>query len=182
MARVGVFICHCGENIARTVDVAAGGRGGRQVARRGVQRGLQVHVLRPGPAVDPQGHRGPQADRRGGRRVQPADARDRPSAAPPPTAGLNPYLLKWPTSASTARGFTSDRAAATAKAIDLVRVMVEKVKRNRGLYPSPSRSSRRRWSSAAASRASRRRWTSPTAARRSSSSRRAPPSAGTWPA
>ena len=23
MARVGVFICHCGENIARTVDVAA---------------------------------------------------------------------------------------------------------------------------------------------------------------
>ena len=23
MARVGVFVCHCGENIARTVDCAA---------------------------------------------------------------------------------------------------------------------------------------------------------------
>ena len=23
MARIGVFICHCGENIARTVDCAA---------------------------------------------------------------------------------------------------------------------------------------------------------------
>ena len=76
MARIGVFICHCGENIARTVDVAAAAAAAGQDARRGVQRGLQVHVLRPGPATGPPGDRGPQADRRGGRRVQPADARD----------------------------------------------------------------------------------------------------------
>jgi len=56
MARIGVFICHCGENIARTVDVSAVSEAARKMP--GVVSVLiQVHVLGPGPGDDPQGDR-----------------------------------------------------------------------------------------------------------------------------
>ena len=66
MARIGVFICWCGENIARNVDVRASGRRGRRAARRALLAGLQVHVLRPGPGADPREDRRREAGRRGG--------------------------------------------------------------------------------------------------------------------
>ena len=66
MARIGVFICWCGENIARTVDVRAGDGGSGRVARRALRGELQVHVLGPRPGADPRADRGREARRRGG--------------------------------------------------------------------------------------------------------------------
>ncbi len=48
-------------------------------------------------------------------------------------AGLNPFSARWPTSASTAPGSTKTATQATAKAIDIGRTIVEKVKRNKPL-------------------------------------------------
>ena len=122
-------------------------------------------------------------DRRGRGRLLAAHARE---DLPPRRGRRRPQPVpaaRWPTSASTARGSTRTARRPRAKAIDLVRMIVEKVKRNRAAAadPHPGRPSAR-WSSAAASPASRPRWTSPTAATRSSWSRRSPPSAATWPA
>ena len=48
MKRIGVFVCHCGTNIAGTVDVPRVVEEMRQVPRGRLRRRLQVHVLRPG--------------------------------------------------------------------------------------------------------------------------------------
>ena len=66
MARIGVFICWCGENIARTVDVERVAQAGGRAARRALRAELQVHVLGPGPGDDPRENRVREAGRRGG--------------------------------------------------------------------------------------------------------------------
>ena len=75
-ARVGVYVCHCGSNIAGTVDVADvakwAGEHLPNVDRRPRQ---QVHVLQPGPGADREGHQGAGADTRGGGRLLAAPAR-----------------------------------------------------------------------------------------------------------
>ena len=87
MARVGVFICHCGENIARTVDVAAAAAAAAKMP--GVVYSVDYKYMCSDPGQ--QLVRKAIADHKltgvGGRRVQPADARDAPSAAPPPRPG-----------------------------------------------------------------------------------------------
>jgi heterodisulfide reductase subunit A len=134
MARVGVFICHCGENIARTVDcaavAAAAGKlpgvvhsidykymcsdpGQQMVKKAIVEKKLTGVVV---AACSPRMH----------------ERTFRSAAA---EAGLNPFLLEMANVREHCSWVHADRAAATAKAIDLVRVMVEKVKRNRALYP-----------------------------------------------
>ncbi len=46
MARIGVFLCWCGENIARTVDVAEVAKLSAEIPGVRVALRLQVHVLR----------------------------------------------------------------------------------------------------------------------------------------
>ena len=50
-------------------------------------------------------------------------------------AGLNPYLLEMANIREHCSWVHDNKAEATKKAIDLVRVMVAKTKRNRALYP-----------------------------------------------
>ncbi len=45
-SRIGVFICHCGHNIASVVDVAAVAQTGAATSRRGPRRGESLHLLR----------------------------------------------------------------------------------------------------------------------------------------
>ncbi len=45
--RIGVYICHCGLNIAGTVNVGEVREFHLPRARRGDRAGLQVHVFRP---------------------------------------------------------------------------------------------------------------------------------------
>ena len=134
MARIGVFICHCGENIARTVDCPA------VAAEAGKLPGVVVSVDYKYMCSDPgQGliRKAIVEQKLTGVVVASCSPRMheltfRRAAA---EAGLNPYLLEMANLREHCSWVHDDRAAATAKAIDLVRVMVEKVKRNRALYP-----------------------------------------------
>ncbi len=134
MARIGVFICHCGENIARTVDVAK------------VREALEKH---PGVvhAVDYRY----MCSAPGQEMIREAIAEKRLTgvvvAACSPHmheltfrracagAGLNPYLCEMANIREHCSWVHGDREKATQKAIELVRFLVEKVKRNRPLMP-----------------------------------------------
>ena len=134
MAKVGVFICHCGENIARTVDVdeltdeveEMGGvvfskdykyicsDPGQDLIKETIQKhdlsGVVVAACSP--------------------RMHETTFRGACSAA-----GLNPYLCEMANSREHCSWVHTDEEEATQKAIDMVRVMTEKVKRNTELEP-----------------------------------------------
>ena len=134
MARVGVFICHCGENIARTVDCAAVAQAAARLP--GVVESVDYKYMCSDPGQ--QMIKAAIADKKltgvvvaacSPRMHEPTFRR---AAA---EAGLNPYLLEMANVREHCSWVHDDRRAATDKAIDLVRVMVEKVKRNRRLHP-----------------------------------------------
>jgi heterodisulfide reductase subunit A len=132
MARIGVFVCWCGENIARTVDVkkvvetAAGFPGvahaadyrymcsepGQKLIADAIREkkltGLVV------AACSPQMHE---------KTFQKAAA----------TAGLNPYLVEMANIREHCSWVHENRDEATTKAIDIVRMMVAKVRQNEPL-------------------------------------------------
>jgi heterodisulfide reductase subunit A len=134
VSRVGVFICHCGENIARTVDVvavaAAAGKmpgvvhsveykymcsdPGQQLVKNAIAEHNLTGVVVA--ACSPRMH----------------ESTFRRAAA---EAGLNPFLLEMANVREHCSWVHEDKALATEKAVDLVRVMVEKVRRNRALKP-----------------------------------------------
>ncbi|HEY3281792.1 MAG TPA: CoB--CoM heterodisulfide reductase iron-sulfur subunit A family protein, partial [Armatimonadota bacterium] len=129
MARLGVFICHCGENIARTVDVKRVAEALSQ--HSGVVYSTETKYMCSEPGQNLirkaiEEHRlsgvvvascSPHMHERTFRRVC-------------SQAGLNPFLCEIANIREQCSWIHEDREAATAKAIDLVRLMVEKVKRN----------------------------------------------------
>jgi heterodisulfide reductase subunit A len=134
MARIGVFICHCGENIAGTVDVAAvtqtaarlpgvahaedygymcSDPGQKRLIEAIREKGLTgVVVAACSPAMHEMTFRGAAVE-----------------------GGLNPFLSEMANIREQCSWVHQDRREATSKASDLVRLMVEKVKRNRALSP-----------------------------------------------
>ncbi len=54
--KTGVYVCHCGTNIAATVDVAAVAEFARGLEGVVIGPRLYLHVLRPGPGPDQAGH------------------------------------------------------------------------------------------------------------------------------
>ncbi len=65
--RVGVYICHCGTNIAKTVDVKEVARWAREQEHVEICSRLPIHVLQPRPGPDRGGHPQSTADAGGGR-------------------------------------------------------------------------------------------------------------------
>ena len=134
MARIGVFICHCGENIARTVDPVAVIEAAKKM--HGVAYAVDYKYM----CSDP-----------GQQMIKDAIAKHRLTgvvvAACSPRmhettfrrasaeAGLNPYLCEMANIREHCSWVHEDKAEATEKAIDLVRVMVEKAKKNEELEP-----------------------------------------------
>ena len=128
MARIGVFVCHCGENISRTVDVeqvaatAAKLPGvafatdykymcsdpGQSLLKKAVvEHGLDGIVV---AACSPRMH----------------EKTFRNAAK---AAGLNPYLCEMANIREHCSWVHEDRAEATAKAMDIVQMMVARVKK-----------------------------------------------------
>ena len=129
MAKIGVFVCHCGENIARTVDVEAVRdaaklmRGvvhsedykymcssvGQNLIKNAIkEKGLTgVVVACCSPKMHEPTFRNASGD-----------------------AGLNPYLCEIANVREQCSWVHEDKAVATPKAIDLTRLMVEKVARD----------------------------------------------------
>ena len=134
MARVGVFICHCGENIGRTVDCPALAEAAAHLP--GVVESVDYKYMCSDPgqqmikdAIKEKKLTGVVVAACSPRMHEPTFRR---AAA---EAGLNPFLLEMANVREHCSWVHEDRGQATAKAIDLVRVMVEKVKRNAELNP-----------------------------------------------
>ena len=150
MAKIGVFVCHCGLNIAATVDV---NRVVEEVSRHPDVLHAEDYIFMcsdPGQLLV-QG------------RIQELGLQGLVMANCSPTlhertfrmaaeaVGLNPYLVEvanireavsWP--------HMKEPERATEKAIEIIMAQVEKVKQNVELHTSRCPSPRRCWSSGAA--------------------------------
>jgi heterodisulfide reductase subunit A len=132
MSKIGVFVCHCGENISATVDcekvaeTASGYDGvvysidykymcsdpGQSLIRSAIaEKGLDGVVV---AACSPRMH----------------EPTFRKACA---EAGLNPYLCEMANLREHCSWVHEKGEATTEKAIDLVRILVEKVKKNTSL-------------------------------------------------
>jgi len=134
MARIGVFVCWCGENIARTVDVERVTEAAK--AFPGVVWAENYKYM----CSDPGQNMVKQAVREH-RLTGVVVAACSPSMHEPTfrsacaEAGLNPYLCEMANIREHCSWVHDDRAAATEKAIDLVRMIALKVQRNEALDP-----------------------------------------------
>jgi heterodisulfide reductase subunit A2 len=129
MARIGVFVCHCGENIGRTVDAA---RVARELATLpGVVHSEDYKYMcsDPGQALI----KGAIAEKRLTGVVVAACSphmHEKTFRRACANAGLNPYLCEMANVREHCSWIHSNRERATDKAIDLTRFIVEKIKRN----------------------------------------------------
>jgi heterodisulfide reductase subunit A len=134
MARIGVFICHCGENIAGTVDCA------KAAAELSSHPGVAYAVDYKYMCSDP----GQEQIRRA---IRERKLTGVVVAACSPRmhevtfrrvcsdAGLNPYLCEMANIREQCSWVHADKEKATIKAVEIIRSMVEKVKRNSELTP-----------------------------------------------
>ena len=132
MSRIGVFVCHCGENIGRTVDCAAVAEAlkdhpgvahaedykymcsdpGQQLVKKAIEENHLTGVVVA--ACSPHMHE--KTFRR---------AADQ--------AGLNKFMCEMANIREHCSWIHEDRDEATAKAIDIGRTIIEKVKHNKPL-------------------------------------------------
>ncbi len=134
MARIGVFICWCGENIARTVDVE---RVAQEVAKLPGVRCAQTYKYTcsdPGQAIIREKIKSEKLDGVVVASCSP-HMHMRTFRKTVASAGLNPYLLEMANIREQCSWVTHDRDKATAKAIDLISLSVAKVKNNHALQP-----------------------------------------------
>jgi len=134
LARIGVFICHCGENIARAVDCA------KLAETAGTWPGVAHSVDYKYLCSDPGQNLIKDA-------IEEHNLTGLVIAACSPkmhettfrraakTAGLNQYLVECSNIREQCSWVHDEGEATTNKAIELVRMMVEKVKHNSPLEP-----------------------------------------------
>ncbi len=135
MTRIGVFICHCGINIAGTVDVQSVAETLRDYPGVAFATDYKYMCSEPGQTIIQQAIAEHQLDGVVVAACSPAmhEATFRKAAA---AAGLNPYRVEianireqisWP--------HQKVPAEATRKAVEIVRTMVEKVRYDQPLEP-----------------------------------------------
>nr|HRC66611.1 CoB--CoM heterodisulfide reductase iron-sulfur subunit A family protein [Bacteroidales bacterium] len=134
MARIGVFICHCGENIGETVDCTKLA----EVTSRfpGVVKSVDYKYMcsEPGQTLIKEAIKG---NRLTGVVVAACSPRMHESTFRKTCseAGLNPFLCEIANLREHCSWVHEKSEEATNKAIDIVRALVEKVKLNEPLYP-----------------------------------------------
>ncbi|HWR00905.1 MAG TPA: CoB--CoM heterodisulfide reductase iron-sulfur subunit A family protein [Chlorobaculum sp.] len=134
MAKIGVFVCHCGENIASMVDTAnlvaeISEHPGVEICteykyfcsepgQETVKRAIREHNLTGVvvAACSPRMH----------------EQTFRKACA---EAGLNPYMLELANIREQCSWVHTEKDEATEKAIEITRSLIEKVKRNNALFP-----------------------------------------------
>src|SRR5664279_899884 len=134
MARIGVFICHCGENISATIDCA-------EVARvaagfPGVVHSIDYKYMCSDPgqnlvkdAIKEKNLTGVVVASCSPRMHEPTFRKACSDA------GLNPYMCEMANLREHCSWVHEKSEATTQKAIDLVRTLVEKVKLDKPLFP-----------------------------------------------
>jgi len=133
MSRIGVFICHCGENIAGTVDVIKAAEAASKFP--GVVHSVEYKYMCSDPgqtlirdAIREKKLTGVVVAACSPRMHEPTFRR---ACA---EAGLNPFLCEMANIREHCSWVHEKNDLTTKKAIDLIRIMVEKVKRNKPLY------------------------------------------------
>ena len=134
MARIGVFVCWCGENIARNVDVQAIAAAAAE--EPGVACGVAYKYMCSDPGQTLIGEK-IASERLDGIVIASCSPHMhlktfRKTAQ---RQGLNPYLVEMANIREHCSWVHHDREQATAKALDLIRMAVAKVRRDQALEP-----------------------------------------------
>ena len=133
MSKIGVFICHCGENISATVDVVRVAEAAGKL--EGVEFSTDYKYMCSDPGqtlikqmIKEKGLTGVVVAACSPRMHEPTFRKACSSA------GLNPYMCEMSNLREHCSWVHDKSEATTQKAIDLVRTLVEKVKYNKPLY------------------------------------------------
>ncbi|WP_243348526.1 CoB--CoM heterodisulfide reductase iron-sulfur subunit A family protein [Parabacteroides sp. FAFU027] len=134
MSKIGVFICHCGENISATVDCEKVAEAASKIDGVEVSTDYKYMCSDPGQtliknAIKEKGLTGVVVGACSPRMHEPTF---RKACA---EAGLNPYLCEMSNLREHCSWVHEKSEETTDKAIDLVRMLVEKVKKNKPLNP-----------------------------------------------
>ncbi len=134
MARIGVFVCHCGSNIAGTVDCAAVAEAARAMPGVVFATDYKYMCSEPGQRLIQEKIGAEQLDRIVVASCSPRmhEPTFRRAVA---AAGVNPYRMEMANLREHVSWVHHDRAVATAKAIDIVGMLVAKVARDEALAP-----------------------------------------------
>ena len=134
MSRIGVFICHCGENISKTVDCGRVAEAARQLPGVAYAVDYRYTCSEPGQA---QIREAIQKYKLTGVVVGACSPRmhEKTFRKTCAAAGLNPYLCEIANLREQCSWVHADREPATRKAIDIVRSIVARVQRNTALSP-----------------------------------------------
>ncbi len=129
MARIGVFVCHCGSNIAATVDVRAVAEAASRFP--GVVHSVEYKYMCSDPgqqiiedAIREHELTGIVVSACSPRMHEPTFRRVAERA------GLNPFLVEMANIREHCSWVHDDRGEATAKALETLRMLIEKVRRN----------------------------------------------------
>ena len=135
MRRVGVFICHCGTNIAAGIDIARVVEAAQELP--GVVMAMEYKYMcsEPGQVAVKEAIKEHDLDRVviGACSPRMHEATFRKALG---DAGMNPYLLEVANLREQCAWVHKDKDTATTKAIDLIRMAVAKVSKNEPLYTS----------------------------------------------
>jgi heterodisulfide reductase subunit A len=132
MARIGLFVCHCGENIGRTVDCAAVAEAMKDHPGVVHAEDYKYMCSDPGQALI---KKAIEEEHLTGVVVAACSPHmhEKTFRRAASQAGLNPFLCEMANIREQCSWIHDDRAEATAKATDIARTIVEKVKNNRPL-------------------------------------------------
>ena len=134
MSRIGVFVCHCGENIGRTVDCERVARECGKVPGVVVSVNYKYMCSDPGQSLIKDAVREHKLT---GIVVSACSPRMHESTfrRVAEQAGVNPFLCEMANIREHCSWVHENREVATQKAIDLAKIMIEKVRYNTPLYP-----------------------------------------------
>jgi heterodisulfide reductase subunit A len=134
MSRIGVFVCHCGENISRTVDVERVAAAAARIPGVAVALDYKYMCSDPGQNLLKKAVAEHRLD---GIVVAACSPRmhEKTFRKAAQSAGLNPFLCEMANIREHCSWVHEDREEATAKATEIVTMLVERVKKNRKLAP-----------------------------------------------
>ena len=134
MSRIGVFVCHCGENISRTVDVERVARAAEKLIGVAYACDYKYMCSDPGQNLLKKAVAEHNLD---GIVVAACSPRmhEKTFRKAADNAGLNPFLCEMANIREHCSWVHEDREEATAKATEIVTMLVERVKKNRKLIP-----------------------------------------------
>jgi heterodisulfide reductase subunit A2 len=134
MSRIGVFICHCGENISRTVDVERVAAAAARIPGVAYATDYKYMCSDPGQNLLKKAIAEQNLDALVVAACSPR-MHEKTFRNAAKAAGLNPFLCEMANIREHCSWVHEDREEATAKASDIVKLMVERVKKNKKLLP-----------------------------------------------